>query len=72
MDYSQIKSDKFRKKIEATNIRKTIDTVMTIQKKNAADKGIQLLAKFPGFSETEDENSMLMSPVIMVDESRII
>ena len=46
--------------------------VMSIQKKKAVDKGVLLVAEFPGFSETDQADGELQSPFIMADEGRII
>jgi hypothetical protein len=57
------------------NIRNTIEEVQEIQKRQAESKNIELTAEFHGISlsqNNEEEEEVLISPVIYHDEQRII
>jgi hypothetical protein len=70
LDYSQLKSDKFRKNIKPFNIKDTVDRVLSIQKKKAIDSGVMLVAKYPGFRQAPGEEGR--SLVVNADEGRIV
>ena len=51
IDYSQIKTGMFRKKLDLFDIRDTVEEVINTQKKQAEAKSITLESKYIGFSE---------------------
>ena len=72
LDYAQIRSGKFRKNYVEFNLRDAIDKVMCIQKKDAKDKGIDFYAEYENMAETGSSKSDLRSPIICLDEQRVM
>jgi signal transduction histidine kinase len=72
LDYSQIKSGKFRKNINKFNIRDSIEEVMSIQRSKADEQGINFLSTFSNIAEKESEALLgLRSPFVRTDQDRI-
>ena len=62
LDYAQIKSDKFRTNIDQFNIVDAVKKVMDVQRKQAKDRGIDLISDF---------QNVVGNPIIVCDEQRI-
>jgi hypothetical protein len=52
LDYAQLKADKFRQNVSKLNILETVEKVISIQRKQADDKGVRLHAEFEKFENT--------------------
>jgi signal transduction histidine kinase len=73
LDFSQIKSGKFRKIITSFNIRDTIVKVMDMQRTKAEHQGLKLLLTLKNIAETEEEAALgMMSPIISSDQDRLM
>jgi signal transduction histidine kinase len=78
LDYAQIRSGKFRKNFSRFNIRKAVQKVLDIQKKQAFERKINLFAEFKNISENEEfqqQNASIQdihSPMMICDEHRIM
>ena len=79
LDYSQIKSGKFRKTIKPFNIREAVQKVILIQKQKAIDQKLFVHVNFNNIAETNQEaedlnlfeGTKLYSPIISTDEARV-
>ena len=61
LDFAQIKAGKFRKNIREFNILEAVNKVVSIQEKQAEDKGISLFSQFKN----------IINPMIKCDEGRV-
>ena len=69
LDYGQIKSGKFRKKFTTFNVRELIREVISIQKRQADEKNIDLYATFKSISDDEEAAPLLLhSPLLICDK----
>ena len=80
LDFAQIKAGKFRKNIQEFNIQEAIEEVMSIQKDQAARKGVELSLNLINISTEINpikkglgkENDLeIFSPIMKSDVSRI-
>mmetsp|Transcript_1030 Transcript_1030/g.1236 ORF Transcript_1030/g.1236 Transcript_1030/m.1236 type:complete len:132 (+) Transcript_1030:795-1190(+) len=74
LDYSQIKSGNFRKNIKGFNIRKTIEKVMSIQRRKAESLKLNFFASFEniGKQNTPIQKDGRHSPIVFTDEQRVM
>jgi signal transduction histidine kinase len=74
LDLSQIKSGKFRKIIKEFDIRKSVEKVMSIQRKQANEKGLDFTVEFHNIAMENDKeiNENFSSSIIKCDENRIM
>jgi signal transduction histidine kinase len=73
LDLAQIKSGKFRKTIKEFNIRNSIEKVMSIQRKQAKDKGLEFTVEYHNIAENDNQsNDGVSSPIIKCDENRVM
>jgi len=72
LDYAQIKDGKFRKSIQAFNIRDSVQRVISIQKQKADVLGLSLKATFENMADDNHDLGELISPIIHCDEQRIM
>lgn len=71
LDFSQIKSGKFRKNISRFNIRDSIKKVMDIQRSKANEQVIDFFCSFTNIAEKECEANLGMkSPFVKTDQDR--
>jgi two-component system, sensor histidine kinase and response regulator len=71
LDFSQIKSGKFRKNISRFNIRDSIKKVMDMQRSKADEQAIDFFCSFPNIAEKECEANLGMkSPFVKTDQDR--
>lgn len=72
LDFSQIKAGKFRKNIQAFNVRDAVNDVMRFQQKKAQDQGVEFFATFEGIAmDSALSNDELQSPIIVSDQDRV-
>ena len=75
LDYAQIKAGKFRKNISKFDVRKTIESVMCVQRQKAMDNGIGFFPEYPNICDKEeevDEKNGIYSPFVCTDEERVM
>jgi len=73
LDYAQIKAGKFRKNISKFDIRKSVETVMCIQRQKALDNNIDFYPTFKNIAETPDNlPDSMFSPEVCTDEERVM
>jgi two-component system sensor histidine kinase/response regulator len=71
LDFSQIKSGKFRKNISRFNVRDSIKKIMDMQRSKADEQGIDFFCSFPNIAEKECEAHLGMkSPFVKTDQDR--
>ena len=72
LDYSQIKSGKFRKNITRFDIREAIKQVMDMQRARAQELGLDFFSTFLNIAETDSEAVLgLRSPFVYTDMGRV-
>ena len=71
LDYGQIKSGNFRKNFRTSNIRDTVEKVISIQKRQAEERKILLHAEYINIAENEQEDGQC-SPMLNCDHERVI
>jgi signal transduction histidine kinase len=72
LDYAQMRNGKFRKNLEAFDVREMVEKVMIIQQKQAEEMKVELFAQFLNISENQEDDQLQYSPKIICDQKRIM